>query len=207
MYYNQIDKHTYWIYDKASKRFICMASTKTQLYRCIRRYADINNIDYSGGDKSTVYDEYNNRTVYSRRYIIYDNNKIFDIRDEIDAYHKFTSYTYNRYKPKKNKLYNAVYGDKCKPLYIKYNNTYKFRQGAVPGIHRRTRYSKYFSVPKIGRHLRDWSDIEYRQYMRKPNLIKDHMSLWFDDFGYRGHSKSWKNNKKLRHQWEKNLRC
>lgn len=205
MHYN-VDKHTYWIYDKLYKGFISKANTKEQLYSDIRKYVNIDSIDYSGGDTKTVYDMYNDKTIYTKRYLIYDNNSIMNFRNELDAYHKYIYRNINRYKPKHNRLYNAVYGDKCKPLYLRNGNQYKFRCGTVPGIGRKHRYRKYFSIPNIKRHLKVWSDIEYRQYMRKPNLIKEHSSFWFDDFKYRGHSKTWKNNKKIRHQWEKNLR-
>lgn len=215
------NKEVYTVYDRVTNTEYTTDSIY-DLYKFIysKVKKDFRAIDFSGADKETIrIGTYNTTTdtcyfemqSYNKRYIIYKNGAIFDIRNYTHEYSKYIDEMYEQQAVsiKVSSLLNVQAGESCITsrykisTHNKYIKTYKFRQEPVPYIHKRHKYSNYFRVPNIHRHLKAWAIEEYRVYTRKPNIMKDRTSLWWDDFNYRKAERSWKANKSINHQWQK----
>lgn len=138
-----------------------------------------------------------------KQFLFYDNNyRIIDVREYKELVFKRFKINLNNYNYKKRKdnfqtgetyLRNSWY---CK-------KPYKFRRGPVPGIHKR-KYGHYYKHPRIKQKLILASIPEYKEYIRPKEY--ETKSYWCDDYGPRHFDKSWKTNKKVKHQWQKNLK-
>ena len=137
-----------------------------------------------------------------KRYTIYDNyNRIINIKD-------FENEAFNLYKQlkKKNNSFSFNYilwrweHFKIKYSFNKVDCNYRYRKDPVPRTGKR-RGGPSWHPPHTAGLKRMYSNPEYKDFNRRsfkgiPN--------WWDD-RYRQVQKSWKKQRKCRHQWEKNL--
>lgn len=184
---------------------------------------DYNDVDFSGSDIYYYYDFRSKDCGYFNRPIVfYDGyGKIVDIRifqkqfnhilqkkkEILDKRQEIAKeygswYSYER-KKRKEKKYE--YGDLLVQYYHYWPNTsYHYRIDPVPCTGKRKggpyQHKPYGSIIRMINHP------DFKKYGRKSHyqsLITD--VSWYE-YGHRHNDKSWKNNKKIKKQWQKNLK-
>lgn len=84
-----------------------------------------------------------------------------------------------------------------------HSDVFRFRRGPVPGISGKKKYASCFRWPKIHHNMSLILDPEYEKYTRKTSIYYLR-GMWWDDFP-RTITRSWKDNRKCRKQWQKNI--
>lgn len=158
-----------------------------------------------------------------RKYAFVDSNGCYvDIRNFTDAVinqsiedtadaerrrrcTKYGTY-YTQSQPKTKFVYGETYAlyPKTRPY-----ETFRFRAGAVPGVHKARGGCRWYRSPKKHRLIKLFTDTEYGRFIRKKSWIAPgigYTCVWNDDFGIPSNERSWKQNKKCKHQWQKHAR-
>lgn len=174
------------------------------------------NIDFSGSDTTVsfrtesrkvsenevCYDTY--KDVVLKDYVFFDEqNRIINVRDfhkEIMKYRNRVNK--NEYHGEK-KNGNCLPGDVCNIYASK--QTYKYRRGPVPFVHKRHYYHALFRRPRRMNYIKAATDVEYGKYV-KQDKTSTTLPIWCDDNPIKNRDTSWKSNSKCRHQWQKNLK-
>jgi len=173
----------------------------------------IKHSDYTGYDKEifTIYNDWPNEETFivPKRYLFYDGEyRIIDIRNFWEDIRK-ALYNHLELNNKSNyyfgrKINNEIfeYGDTIVRLwYNRENFKYKFRVDPIPCTHKHRR--KYYRRIKKHNLLKQVMDPEYKEFLHpKYKQYPD----WIDDSPRADRGRTWKNNKKIKHQWEKNLK-
>ena len=142
-----------------------------------------------------------NRIVNVHDYENKIREKIINIKNEYGSYDAFihSRYQYNRYV--ENQL---EYGDVLVHKGYKENVCYRFRIDPVPNIH------NYKGGPyqhKKYRHIIAMiKNPENKGYIRKSHYDSIIQGAYdWEDYNIRNNSRSWKNNKKCKKQWQKHI--
>lgn len=154
----------------------------------------VQNLNMNGNDILVVWDKLQSRQAdyTTRRYLFVSktDNRIIDIRH-------WEKEIKERAKSLANESYHFWY-----PQYLmkKHGGSVPpFRQGPVPSIHKMGSYGGLRHM-KTTNERRQNSDPEVKQFVRgsrRPHtLVNAYDDIW------RSYSRSWKDNKKVRHQWE-----
>lgn len=195
----QIQNNTkYYVYDCRKQSYLYVCDSIDDIIAWVARW-NYSSIFSEKKRNNRILDEFNctmkdtkvhldwvgNGWTDLREYVVFDSDyRIIDIR----MYEKeILSYVEpkNRKRKWKNKALEYKY-EKTKP---------EFRRGPVP----RTggRYGHYYRHPKTFNEMKQNTDVEYRQYVRKSRL---HLPTVYDDI-YRDNSRCWKDQSKKRKQW------
>lgn len=184
---------------------------------------DYNDIDFSGNDIYYYYDFHSKDYGYFNRPIVFfnGNGKIIDVRifqKQFDLLLKEQKRLLDKrqeivkqygslyyYEKSKRKEQQYEYGDLLVRHYRYYSNTsYRYRIDPVPYTSKRKggpyQYKPYGSIIRMINHP------DFKKYGRKSHyqsLITD--VSWFE-YGHRHNDKCWKSNKKIKKQWQKNLK-
>lgn len=139
--------------------------------------------------------------IYNKRYMLYDNNnRIINVQDFLDdalafyqtkLQNKKISYNYFSFLYNSNKARKYQFYDKMK-------NNYRYRIDPVPHTKKR-RGGPTWSSPHTAGIIRMYANPEYKDFNRGS---KHTGSSWWDD-KYRDVQRSWKKQRKMRHQWQK----
>lgn len=142
---------------------------------------------------------------YYKIYILYDNyNRIINVHDFEDSALKlfhlggklatwsaFDLYIW-RNRIKVSRKYNQ---------WKKTNHKYEYRKDPVPHT-RKIRGGPWWSPPHTSQIIKMYANPKYKKFNRGS---KKDIPIWWDD-RHRRVQKSWKEQSKVRHQWEKNLK-
>jgi len=216
----QIHKAEYYkLYDAEVNSFIDYFYSDDELINYIARWFNYNHVYFYKNDIShqvfhnsfiekctcdknqlLTYGKY----LYLKRFIIYDNyDRIINIHD-----YKKDAFKLWQYKYKKNNYnWSDYYFFKRRKINKKYSKwrrqflNYEYRKDPVPYIHK-IRGGGWWSSPHTAQIIRMYKNPEYKKFNR--GSIKE-VPTWWDD-RYRRVQKSWKEQTKCRHQWEKNLK-
>lgn len=166
-------------------------------------YSYLDYINMNGNDKFVYYkyfDDYtkDSKISYKRQFMFMDEqNRVLDVRKDI---------------PKIKKLRREWLNE---PHSFRTYPEFEFRRGPVPGTESRIDGHDYFEFghyrpwgyrhPKYGHLVKLWNSPEYKEYGRAGAIEHDPWAMC-EKVMSREHSKSWKDNRKCKKQWMKNLK-
>ena len=140
----------------------------------------------------------------TRRYTIYKNGVLFDIRNDKDLLQEIISFRkeMDNYDSSKDYTAEAKYGDKFYVSTYKSGYTsYRYRMDPVPYTHSYShRRYRCWRKSRIHQILKIEADKEMKDFNRPGRYPK--FACDFDDYRD-NHSKSWKDCSKKKHQWER----
>lgn len=154
----------------------------------------LDNINLTFNDTIRVYDGPSEFKYFIRPYVFIDpDDRIIDPREYIDEIINF-------YKANQSikREYNAYY-------YYKYVKCLpEFREGPVPGTGKRHQHrGSYYRIPKTIRDKRTNCIEEHKEFIRGKRSNKHLPDPWDEYTRSDRRSKSWKDQSKKKHQWEK----
>jgi len=203
--YNVNNPHYYKIWDGNYQEFIDYCYSDEELIKFIARYyhenylvnmADlVDNRKFS--NKFIDYCACSSKDKGYKRYQIFDNyNRIINVKDYADdafALWKKQGQVYDYWWHFKKKIRSKKYRQHLKD----YSN-YRFRKDPVPGTRKR-RGGPWWSPPHTAGIKRIYANPAYKGFNRGSfHGIPD----WWDD-RYRCVQKNWKEQRKVRHQWQR----
>lgn len=148
------------------------------------RYLDYINLTYN--DTYSVYDIFSKQT-YLRQYMFFDKNyAVVDVRKFIKEILYTANHSKRNYYSRNSWRISRATG-------------YEFRRTPIPYTGKRV--SSVCRNIKIGRIIRDFKNPENKNYIRKKYYYNIEEVCY--DYPFKNKSKSWKDQSKKKHQWEK----
>ncbi len=199
----------YKLYDSSVDEFIDYFYSKEELIKFIAKWYHVDSFN-----DDILFNSFLNRITCDinqlfdeKRFILYDNyNRIINIHDFEDEALEF----YNKNKSKYNtltwhdyylRLRRYVKHKHNHSFYWKQKINYEYRKDPVPYIHK-IRGGPLWSSPHTAKIMRMYLNPEYKEFNRGS---KKEIPQWWDDRTRRV-QKSWKEQSKARHQWQRGIK-